>query len=54
MNQEEIEKHQKEKQEIIQKVQELDNQRNQLVTRLAEINGVLKFLSNQGEKEEQT
>ena len=52
MNQE-IEKYNKERQEILQKVQTLDNQRNQLVTRLAEVQGILKYLQEkeQGNKQ---
>ena len=45
-----IKKFQEEQQQIIQQVQRLDNQKNQLITRLAEIQGVLKYLNNK-EKE---
>ena len=43
MNQE-IEKLKKDRQEIIQNVQILETQRNQLITRMAEIQGIIKYL----------
>jgi hypothetical protein len=49
MNQD-IKKLQEEQQRIIQQVNQLDNTKNQLITRLAEIQGVLKYL-NEKEKE---
>jgi uncharacterized coiled-coil DUF342 family protein len=50
MNQEDIKKLEEERQQIIQQVNQLDNTKNQLITRLAEIQGVLKYL-NDKEKE---
>ena len=47
----EIENLEKEAQQIIQEVQQLDTRKNQLITRLAEIQGVIKYLK---EKESET
>jgi len=40
----ELEKIKKEKQELFKQMQVLDNQRNQVLTRLIEIQGILKYL----------
>lgn len=46
-----IEKLEAERQQILQQVQGLDNTKNQLITRLAEIQGVIKYLKEKEGKE---
>lgn len=46
----EIEEFRKESRLIAQEVQRLDEKKNQLITRLAEIQGVVKYLKSKEEK----
>lgn len=47
---EEKEKLNREREVVIQQIQQLDQQRNQLVIRLAEIQGVLKYLQDKNKE----
>jgi hypothetical protein len=50
--QEEIKKLQEEKQNILQALQQLENQKGQMITRLAEIQGVEKYIQDKENNKE--
>lgn len=47
-----IEKLNKERNQILQQVQLLDQQKGELITRLAELQGIIKYLTAKEEKKE--
>ena len=49
----EIEKLEKERQQILQQVQIFEQRRNELITRLAEIQGIIKYLQEKEAKEKE-